>query len=84
MSRGSDVLEKEFEFYLANQDEMVDKYDGKVVAITGGVVVGVYDSELAAVTDLRKTNKLGTVLVQKVTAGASAYTYTFRSLVGFP
>ena len=30
------ALKKEFDFYLANQDEMVAKYDGRVIAIKDG------------------------------------------------
>ena len=78
------ALKKEFDFYLANQDEMVEKYDGKVIAIKNGNVLGVYDSELEAVIDTRKSHEQGTFLVQRVSAGDEAYTRTFRSRVTFP
>ena len=32
----TDALRKEFQFYRDNQDEMVEKCDGRVVAIKGG------------------------------------------------
>ena len=41
-------LDQEFQFYLDNQDAMVEKYDGKVIAVKGGKVLGVYDSYLDA------------------------------------
>ena len=75
----SSELTREFEFYLAHQEEMVEQYDGKVIALKGGRVLGVYDSELAAVTELQKNHALGTFLVQRVTPGDSAYTQTFYS-----
>lgn len=72
-------LTREFEFYLAHQKEMVEQYDGKVIALKDGRVLGVYDSELAAVTELQKSHELGTFLVQRVTHGDSEYTQTFYS-----
>lgn len=75
----SSELRREFEFYLAHQEEMVEQYDGRVIALKGGRVLGVYDSELAAVTELQKSHALGTFLVQRVTPGDSAYTQTFYS-----
>lgn len=73
------VLKKEFDFYLANQDELVAKYDGKVIAIKDGVVLGAFDTDLAAVTEVTKSHALGTFLVQKVSAGKEAYTVTIVS-----
>lgn len=77
-------LGREFEFYLANQDDMVAKYDGKVVVIKGCEVLGVYDSELSAVTETRKHHERGSFLVQRVSEGDEAYTATFHSRVAFP
>ena len=72
-------LKEAFEFYLANQDEMVEKYCGKVVAIKNGKVLGAYDDELAAINDTKKTHKLGTFIVQRVSEGDEAYTITINS-----
>jgi hypothetical protein len=79
----SNELKKEFEFYLANQEEMVKKYDGKVIVLKDGEVLGAYDSELAAVIETQKSHSLGTFLVQRVSEGDEAYTQTFHSRVGF-
>ncbi len=73
------VLKKEFDFYRTNQDEMVAKYDGKVIAIKNGVVLGVFESDLAAVTEVQKSHPLGTFLVQGVSVGNEAYTVTIVS-----
>ena len=73
------VLKKEFDFYLANQDEMVAKYDGKVIAIKDGEVLGVFEDYLAAVTEVRKSHELGTFLVQRVSEGDEAYTMSIVS-----
>lgn len=45
----SEILQKEFEYFLENQDRLVEKYDGKVVVIKNHSVIGVFDSELEAV-----------------------------------
>ena len=43
------------------QNAMVEKYDGKVVAIKGGEVLGVYDSYLSALTETAKSHEEGIV-----------------------
>ena len=57
----SNSLKKEFEYYIAHQDEMVEKYDGKFVVIRDGQVLGAYDDELAAINETKKTHELGTL-----------------------
>lgn len=77
-------LKKEFDFYLAHQGEMIEKYNGKFVVIKDEAVVGAYDNELAAITEAQKKDlKAGTFLVQLVSPGNSAYTQTFHSRVVF-
>lgn len=76
-------LEKEFQFYLDHQNEMVKEYDGKFIVIKGGKVLGAYDDELAAITETEKSQKIGTFLVQEVSKGESAYTQTFSSRAVF-
>jgi len=80
----SSPLEKEFQYYLDHQDEMVAKYDGKFVVIKDGEVLGAYADELTAITETQKSHEIGTFLVQKVSSGTSAYTQTFRSRAVFP
>lgn len=76
-------LEKEFQFYLDNQDELVKKYDGKFIVIKDSKVLGVYDDELTAITETEQSEKIGTFLVQKVSEGESEYTQTFHSRAVF-
>ena len=77
----SSPLQKDFEFYLSHQNEMVEKYDGKFIVIKNGEVLGAYDDELVAVTTTQKSHELGTFLVQKVSQGDAAYSQTFHSRV---
>ena len=79
----SDRLKAEFEFYLAHQDEMVEKYNGKYIVIKDRRVLGSYDDELTAVRETQKSYELGTFLVQKVSPGTEDYTQTFHSRVVF-
>jgi len=75
----TDVLDKEFHYYLENQDELVKKYDGRVLVIVGEQVVGDYDTYEDALFDSAKKYELGTFLIQECTEGEDAYTETFHS-----
>jgi UDP-N-acetylglucosamine 2-epimerase len=77
------MLEKEFQYYLDNQQELVKKYNGKVIVIIGNEVVGVYKNELDALKESQKEYEQGTFLIQKCTPGNEAYTQTFHSRVTF-
>ena len=78
-------LEREFYWYLEHQDELVERFNGRVLAIKNGRVIGDFDSELEAVIEVSKSEELGTFMVQKCTPGTDAYTMTFHSpCVSFP
>ncbi len=77
------MLEKEFQYYLDHQIELVEKYNGKVLVIIGEDVVGVYDTELQAYFDSVIKYEPGTFLIQKCTPGDESYTQTFHSRVIF-
>jgi hypothetical protein len=77
-------LRREFDYYLAHQDELVRKYNGKYVVIKGNDVLGAYDDQLKAISETQKRYELGTFLVQKVEPGSDAYTQIFHSRVAFP
>ena len=77
-------LLKEFQFYRDNQDEMVEKYDGKVVAIKDGEVLGAYSGLGEALNETQKTHALGTFIIQKVSEGNKDYTLTIRPRAPVP
>jgi hypothetical protein len=79
----STTLDREFEYFLAHQDELVRKHQGKFVVIKGEKVIGVYSSEIAAVEETSKHEELGTFLVQKCAPGNDSYTQSFHSRVVF-
>lgn len=76
-------LKREFEYFLAHRAELVEKYNGKVIVIKDGAVLGAYPDATTAVTATQRSHKLGTFLVQKVEPGTDSFTQTFHSRVAF-
>jgi hypothetical protein len=76
-------LEKEFNYYLERQEELVKKYSGKFIVIKNREVIGVFDSELEAIEKTAEKYELGTFLVQKCEPGSESYTETYHSRVTF-
>lgn len=76
-------LQKEFEYFLEHQKELVKKYRGRVIVIKDQKILGAYDDEVTAVLETQKAHKIGTFLVQKCESGDAAYTQTFQSRVVF-
>jgi len=74
-------LKEEFKYYLDNQEEITKLYNDKFIVIKDCQVIGVYDSELEAITETAKRHELGTFLVQKCEPGASSYTQMYHSRV---
>ena len=67
-------LHREFEYYLQNQKELAQKYNGKVLVIKGQTVIGVFESELEAVQQTSEKHELGTFLVQKCDPTPASHT----------
>ncbi|GBE04938.1 hypothetical protein BMS3Abin10_00557 [bacterium BMS3Abin10] len=76
-------LEKEFQYYIDNQEELVREYNGKFIVIKGQEIIGAYDSEMEAIEKTSKDHELGTFLVQKCEPGSESYTQTYHSRVAF-
>lgn len=77
------MLEKEFNYYLDHQDELVKQYNEKFIVIVGENVVGSYDSDEEALFESKKQYELGTFLIQECTPGEDAYTQRFHSRAVF-
>lgn len=75
------MLEKEFKYYLDNQEELVKKYDNKFIVIKNQSVIGVYNSHNEAYTEAQKTEQLGTFLIQHCIPGNDSHSITFHSQV---
>lgn len=74
-------LQKEFEYYLQNQDELLEKYEGRYIVVKDDVVLGAFDTEMDALREISKKYELGTFLVQKCDWGDASYTQTYHSRV---
>jgi hypothetical protein len=77
------MLDKEFKYYLDNQNELLKRYNGKVIVIIDEQVVGDYESYEEAFFDSIEKYELGKFLIQECTEGEDAYTQTFHSQVIF-
>ncbi len=76
-------LEKEFQYYLDNQKELVKRYKGKFIVIKNSQVLGAFETELEAIQETTKKHELGTFLIQKCEAGKESYTQTYHSRAVF-
>ncbi len=77
------MLEKEFEYYLDHQDELVKKYSGKYLVIIGEEVVNSFDTMEDAYEWSSGKYELGTFLIQYCAPGKDNYTQTFHTRVRF-
>jgi hypothetical protein len=75
------MLEKEFQYYLDNQDDLVKKYNNRFIVIIDNKVVGHFDDYEQALFQSLKQYEAGTFLIQECTEGEEAYTDTFCSPV---
>jgi len=67
------MLETEWEFYENNRDELVEKYCGKFVVISGDRLVSVYDDENTAYFQTIKTIPLGSFMIHHITEEEEVY-----------
>lgn len=77
------MLDKELQYYIDNQNELVAKYIGKYLVIKDQTIIGVYDTEIEAYSKTVKKHELGTFLIQECQPGDENYTQTFRTRVIF-
>jgi len=60
------MLDTEWEFYENNRDELVEKYCGKHIVISGERVVAVFDDRDVAYSETIKTLPLGSFMIHHV------------------
>lgn len=77
------MLEKEFQYYLDNQNELVTKYAGKYLVIKNQIIIGAYDSNQEAFIEATKSHEIGTFLIQLCEKGEESYSQHFHSRVVF-
>jgi hypothetical protein len=77
------MLNKEFEYYLDNQDELVKLYNGKYLIIKDKSVVGSFEKEEDALYSALDKYEQGTYIIQKCSPGEWDYAQMFHSRVSF-
>ena len=56
------MLDKEFKYYKDHQDELVERYNGKFIAIVETTIKGPFDTELESYLVMKKDYPVGTFL----------------------
>jgi hypothetical protein len=74
-------LEKEFQFYLENQENLHKEYPGKFLVIKDRQVLGVYDDPTTAFTETSAEHKPGTFIVQQAVPPEDRHVQVFHSRV---
>lgn len=77
------MLTTEFHWYRENQEELLKKYNGRVVAIKNKKVIGDFPNYGKAYTTLIKDHKVGTFLLQLCTPGKKDFTQKFLTRAKF-
>ena len=63
---GETMLDAEWEFYENNREELVEKYCGKYVVISGCKVISVYDDDNTAFRETVEKIPLGSFMIHHV------------------
>lgn len=72
------ILGSKLEAYKAQQEELVHKYEGKIIAMLNGVLCGVYETKLDALENMQRRYPNGSYFIIKCTKGDGEYTRRFR------
>lgn len=75
------MLEKEFQYFLDNQRDLVAKYHNKFVLIVGESIKGAYSNHMKAYEEGQKKFGLGKFLIQQCLPGELSTSHTFHSQV---
>ncbi len=68
----SKPLEQEYEFFKEIRDSLAQEHDGKLVAIKGRKVLGIFDDYRQAANALYAEHEYGTVLMQPLSKDPDA------------
>lgn len=80
-TRDRTMFEKELAYFIAHQDELVQKYSGKTVIIRGDTLEGVFGTALEAYLYAKDRFEPGTYMIQECLPGPDAYTVTINSSI---
>lgn len=77
------MLNDEFDYYIANQECLVKKYNGRYLIIKDQKVVGDFETFAKAVSEGQSKYQKGTFIVQRCSKGIQDYTFSYHSRVRF-
>jgi hypothetical protein len=69
-------LQKDLEWYIGNQRELAEKYNGKILLIVNQHLDGAFDSMQEAYETATKAYTLGTFTLQPCSPDSDSYTLT--------
>jgi hypothetical protein len=72
---------EELDFFIANQEDLVRNYQGKILVLKGSKVIGVYPDPLSAYIETQKEHPVGSFMIQPCIPGPEAYTVTITSTI---
>jgi hypothetical protein len=72
-------LKKNLDWYIANQQELSAKYNGKVLLIVDQKLIAAFDSMADAYTTALKSYALGSFTLQPCSPGPESYTLVLYS-----
>jgi len=59
------VMQKTRDWYEANRDRLLPRYNGKYLVLADGAVAGDFETQMDAIREASKTRKKGTFFVHK-------------------
>lgn len=65
---------KDFDYFIEHYQELYNEYGHKFIAIKNSKILGVFDTELDAITEISKEYPIGTFIVQECNGDESGYT----------
>jgi len=73
-------MSSQLEMYIERQSEIVKEYNGKIIAVKDGEVLGGYPTEVHALRAMQKANySPGSFIILKCTPGNEEYTTSYRA-----
>lgn len=74
-----EALKKDLDWYIENQRELSEKYNGKILLIVNQHLIGAFDSMQDAYETAIKSYTLGTFTLQPCSSDSDSYTLTIYS-----
>ena len=73
------MFEKELDYFITHQCELLQQYRGKILVLKDENVVGAYQNVLEAYTKAQEKYEVGSFMIQPCEPGPEAYTVTISS-----